>query len=99
MLDGFYVSARTVLCIRGWIGRGSRGWDIRLEQKHEHLDRALSRYTSINAKGSPTDLVAYPVYRIELVNLHPPKPNTSGNAAQAFPLTFPCAASIFSTQT
>ena len=40
------------------------------------------------------------MYNAELVNLHHPlKPNTSDNAAQAFLLTAPCAASIFSTHT
>ena len=39
------------------------------------------------------------VYNVELVNLHPFKPNTSGNAAQAFFLTSECAACIFSSHT
>jgi len=39
------------------------------------------------------------VYNVELVNLHPFKPNTSGNAAQAFFLTSECAACIFSPHT
>jgi len=38
----------------GWPSVG--GWDTFLEQKHEHTNRDLSKYMSIDAKRSPTDL-------------------------------------------